>query len=383
MTDELNPSVREEHFEDVPTDVEAELDESADQLIRPWDPDSIRVNTRPFSLRNILDMIDEKDLELAPDFQRNQVWKSRQKSRLIESVLLQIPLPAFYFAEDAEGKMRVVDGLQRLSTIHEFTRGGTASGFPLSELEYIHSEHGKRFDELLPAWRRRLNNTQIVAHIIDPTTPAEVTYDIFKRINTGGTPLNAQEIRHCMSKDRSRQFLKRCTATEEFRKATGGRFHDHIRMSDRETVLRFLAFRVHDLESYRNHIGIDSFLMNATREIDDPDLTPQAELERLHGDFRTAMSSAYEIFGEHAFRKWTLTSNYRNPINKSLFETWAVALVDHEPVDLRRRRRHIQRAARELMTSDVRYVDAISTSTGDPAKVRYRFTKTAEAAAAS
>ena len=81
-------------------------------------------------------MIDDGDLELAPDFQRNTVWKARQKSRLIESILLQIPLPAFYFAEDANGMMRVVDGLQRLSTVRSYVRG-EPTDFALSGLEYL------------------------------------------------------------------------------------------------------------------------------------------------------------------------------------------------------------------------------------------------------
>jgi hypothetical protein len=116
-------SVIEETFENMPTGVEAERDDEQPEITRPWNPDDIRVGTKQFSLRNILDLIDEDGLELAPDFQRNTVWKSRQKSRLIESILLQIPLPAFYFAEDANGMMRVVDGLQRLSTVRSYVRG--------------------------------------------------------------------------------------------------------------------------------------------------------------------------------------------------------------------------------------------------------------------
>jgi len=123
---EVETEVREEYFENAPTGVEVESDDQAG-IDRPWNPSDIRVSTKQFSLRNILDLIDEGDLELAPDFQRNQVWKARQKSRLIESILLQIPLPAFYFAEDTNGMMRVVDGLQRLSTVHSFVRGGKNS----------------------------------------------------------------------------------------------------------------------------------------------------------------------------------------------------------------------------------------------------------------
>ena len=124
---EASPQIREEYFENEPTGVEVEDLEAAPGIDRPWDPADIRVSTRQFSLRNVLDMVQDGDLELAPDFQRNKVWKDHQKSRLVESVLLQIPLPAFYFAEDASGLRRVVDGVQRLSTICAFVYGGAES----------------------------------------------------------------------------------------------------------------------------------------------------------------------------------------------------------------------------------------------------------------
>jgi hypothetical protein len=221
---------QEEQFDDVPTGVEFERfdgdSETQPTIERPWDPESIRVSTKSFSLRNVLDMIEDGDLELAPDFQRNRVWKASQKSSLIESILLQIPLPAFYFAEDSEGMLRVVDGLQRLSTVKQFVRDGEGDTFALTGLEYLADAKGKRFSQLPSPWRRRIYNTQIVVHVIDPTTPTGVKYDIFKRIKTGGSPLNHQEIQHCMSKQRSRDFLRRCTHMEEFDLVTNGKLRD-------------------------------------------------------------------------------------------------------------------------------------------------------------
>lgn len=204
----------EEHEENEATGVEAELGEDAGSSTKPYDPTKIRVDPKTFSLRQIIDMIDDKDLDLAPDFQRNKVWKHREKSRLIESILLRIPLPAFYFSADGDGRLRVVDGLQRLSTVHDFVRGGEdkKGAFALKELEYLTegvAEH--RFDELDANWKRRIQQTQIFVNVIDPQTPSQVKFDIFKRLNTGGTPLKAQEIRHCMSQQRSREFLKACT----------------------------------------------------------------------------------------------------------------------------------------------------------------------------
>lgn len=377
-SDTDDPAVVEEHFLNEPTGVEAEQNDATADIEHPWQPDQIRVTTKNFSIRNILDMIEEESLELAPDFQRNTVWKDRQKSRLIESLLLQIPLPAFYFAEDGDGLMRVVDGLQRLSTVSAFAR---EDGFRLRDLEYLGDVEGMQFLDLPAQWRRRVNNTQIVVHVIDPLTPRGVKYDIFKRINTGGTPLNGQEIRHCMSKSRSRDFLKMCAHSIEFRNTTG-MTGDHVRMEDRELALRFFGFRTLGVDGYERLRAMDPFLEAANELLDDPAKMSESRLEELFADFERAMFNARLVFGVHAFRKWPLEAVHRNPINRPLFETWSIALVDCDPDDLAGRRENIVGAARTAMTSNRVYIDAISSSTGDPRKVRLRFEIAAAAAAA-
>lgn len=216
---------REEYFENSPLDVELEDHGDDEAIARPWDPNKIRVSTKNFSIRQVLDQIDDHDLELAPDFQRNFVWTLDQKSRLIESILLQIPLPTFYFAEDDDGMYRAVDGLQRLTTIHSFVRRGE---FALRGLEYLNSANGQYFEDLPQAWKRRIFSSQLVVHVIDPSTPSDVKYNIFKRLNTGGSPLNAQEIRHCMSKNRSRDFLRKCAFSPEFEQVAGGALRPYV-----------------------------------------------------------------------------------------------------------------------------------------------------------
>jgi hypothetical protein len=376
---QIAPDVVEDVFEGRPTGVEVEqvgVDEAT--IERPWNPEHIRVTTSAFSLRNILDQIDEVSLELAPDFQRGKVWRAEQKSLLVESLLLQIPLPAFYFAEDFDGVFHVVDGLQRLSTLHAFVRGPK---FALRGLEYLHDANGRRFDDLDMQWQRRINNTQLVVNVIDPTTPTDVMYDIFKRINTGGTPLNAQEIRHCMSKPRSREILKRMTHAPEFSKATSG-LTDHIRMNDREMALRFAAFHVLGLAEYLRNPVMESFLMRATKILDNPAELSDNAAEDLVAIFVKAMSNAHLIFGDNAFRKWPKHAYGRSPINRALFETWSTAMAKYDAVDLVRRKTDIVSAARGRMTSDIQYLDSITSSTADRRRVSYRFDATEQDAKA-
>jgi len=363
------------------TGVELEMLEDGEEDVPsiPWDPSLIRVDAKAFSLRNILDMIDDGDLQLAPDFQRRSVWTRGQKSRLIESVLLRIPLPAFYFSADEDGKMLVVDGLQRLSAIYDFVKRKPKDkrSYKLFKLEYLQDEvGGKYFQELIGTrWARRIYSTQIIANIVDPQTPDKVKFDIFKRINTGGSPLNAQEIRHCMSKQRSRNFLKKLAASKAFNEATGNNLHNHIRMVDREVILRFCAFRlIESLEKdYVHHNTMNAFLTEITRKIDTE--VSNKELEKLAKDFERAMNNACKIFGKHSFRKWPIDTDKAYPINRALFEAWGIALVDYEWQTIKPYKPAIVKAAREMMLNDNEFLSAISTSTNTASKIELRFSR--------
>ena len=363
----------------VDNDPEVEPDhEVFHDIDHPWDPEDIRVSTRNFSLRNTIDMIAEGGLDLAPDFQRLHVWNQVQKVQLIESVLLQIPLPAFYFAEDAAGVMQVVDGVQRLSTINDFVAGepSQGGGFPLIGLEYLGDVKGQRFNDLPAVWKRRIYNTQIVAHVIEPSTPPAVMYDIFRRINTGGTPLRAQEIRHCVSKKRSRSYLKELTEAPAFETATNGKLKNHIRMVDRELALRFVAFWRSGPEGYSRSDSLESFLLRATRSLDNEHEIGDSTLIDIRTAFECGLTLAHEVFGPYAFRKWPTGLDRLAPINRALFETWTVELARSDKTGVQENAEEIRDLARQGMAFDTDYIQSISSATGDVRAVQMRFQKT-------
>ena len=362
-----------------PDDLQIETEDPQFRDIeRPWDPESIRVATNSFSIRNMIDLIAEGSLDLAPDFQRLQVWKEVQRAQLIESILLQIPLPAFYFAEDAEGMLQVVDGVQRLSTIYDFVKGGNSGkgGFPLNGLEYLADVKGKHFDDLPNLWKRRIYNTQIVAHVIAPTTPPDVMYDIFRRINTGGTPLTGQEIRHCVAKKRSRAFLKRLVTLPSFEKATPPTLQGHKRMVDQEVALRFTAFWHLTPENYSIDETLDGFLLQTIRDIEDPQVLDDLALDGISVAFARGLSLAHEVFGNDAFRKWPTNSDRRNPFNRALFEAWTVELAKADAEAVTISKLNICRSAREAMTTDDTYISSVSSATGNSVSVHTRFERT-------
>ena len=339
---------------------------------KPWDPSKVRVGTKAFSLRQIVDEIQDGTIDLAPDFQRDYVWKDRQKTLLIESILLGIPLPAFYFSAAHDGSHQVVDGVQRLSTVRDFAAGA----FDLSEdLEYLRDLAGKRFGQLDALLKRRFQQTQIVVHVIEASSPADLKYDIFKRINTGGSPLMPQEIRHCMSRARSRDLLQRLATLPAFLSAV--QLRSTQRMEDRELVLRFVAFlRLYRtdpaLTPYSKYETLDSFLLAATEELDDPSQVSDTELQELETLLQQAMQRAANVFGDHAFRKWPAGDDKRRPLNRPLFECWTVILALAGPITSEQSVA-IRDAARTAMTTDDRYQRSITGGTGKPEQVKARF----------
>jgi hypothetical protein len=217
-----------------------------------------------------------------------------------------------------------------------------------------------------------MRQTQFATYVIDPQTPEQVKFDIFKRINTGGSPLNAQEIRHSMMTSRSRELLKGLSQCEQFRRAVPEALHDHPRMVDREIILRFLAFALlEDVERYADET-MEAFLVRAVARLNDPSDIDDARLSTLRTQFETAMDNAAFLFGEHAFRKWPAGKERKYPFNRALFESWSFALCTVSESALAPHKSQLVEATRELMR-DPAYVDAITLSTGDPAKVKTRF----------
>ena len=366
-------NIREEYFESQATGVEFE-DENRPQSEdpEPWDPEKIRIQTKHYSLRNMVDMIADGDIDLAPDFQRNYVWNARQRSGLIESLLLGIPLPSFYFNEDTKGRLQVVDGVQRLTTIFRYVK---EQSIKLGKVTYLQDLEGKGFNDLANLFRRRLYGSQFVAHVIDPQTPYRVKFDVFRRINTGGSPLSPQEIRHCMSETRSREFLKELVSDQSFITATGGALRNHPRMADREVALRFVAFRLFTADEYAKYGSFNEFLGFVTKRLDDPG---NESLDRLRADFVRGMKNGYSVFGDRAFRKWPRDTNWKNPINRALFESWGTVLADHDETAVLSVADDLVRRARDMMTDDRDFIYSISSATGDIRNVRTRFGKVRE-----
>ncbi|MBK9263259.1 MAG: DUF262 domain-containing protein [Polyangiaceae bacterium] len=343
-------------------------DTSADGIVRPYDASKLRVSKWAPTLDLILKRIKRGEIDLAPGFQRKAgLWKDTAQSRLIESILIRIPLPAFYMDAINEDVMAVIDGIQRLTALDRFVNRGELR---LTGLEFLVDLQGKSFSELPRGLQRRIEETQVDVNIIEKGTPVEAKLNLFKRINTGGLSLTAQEIRHAINPGASRAFLKELAECTELKEATGGALSSD-RMDDRECVLRFVAFILTPAENYPN-TDFDPFLNQAMQAIDRMNPEQRAELATR---FRRAMTSASHVLGNKAFRK-VMPSGRRGPINKALFEAWSVnldACSDEEIAVLATRSETLVSHFVQRLANVPEFEQALSQGTGDRNKVKLRF----------
>jgi hypothetical protein len=188
-------------------DFDEEEDVALDMIRTPFDPANVDIFDRKLTISSLLERLKHRELRLTPDFQRRaNLWDAPRKSRLIESVLLRIPLPSFYFSEDSDGNFEVVDGLQRLCSIFHFVdhaalnkaTGSKLDPLRLQGLQYLIEKEEKSFDELERSFQRRINELEINVNVIRATTPKAVMFNVFARLNQGGLPLAAQEIRNAI-----------------------------------------------------------------------------------------------------------------------------------------------------------------------------------------
>ncbi|EBD1720887.1 DUF262 domain-containing protein, partial [Campylobacter coli] len=220
--------------------------------------EKIRIEKGRMSLFEIKRRIEKGDIQIDPDFQREDVWVYKQKYELIESVLMGIPIPVFYFFENKEGKIQVVDGRQRITTFIEFMD----NKFELKQLNIIKNIIGKKFSNLDKIQQRKIEDYQIDTYIIQPPTPEQVKFDIFDRVNRGGTRLNNQEMRNALYQGNSTELINELSKEECFKKATAYSIKSN-HMKDRYIILRFIGFYIYYSKTNNNieyKGNIDDFL---------------------------------------------------------------------------------------------------------------------------
>ncbi|MBQ8639843.1 MAG: DUF262 domain-containing protein [Lachnospiraceae bacterium] len=289
-------------------------------------PAEVNISQKPVTIYNLMERLENDEINLNPGFQRHSnLWSREQQSRLIESLMLKIPIPAFYFDASSEDNWVVIDGLQRLTAFRNYLTGiengdGIKEKFRFKGLQYLADFENLTFDDLPRQYMRRIKETSVIAYTVEKGTPDEVVFNIFQRINTGGVVLNDQEIRQALHQGKATEMIQRLAENEAFLRATGNAVPVE-RMVDREYVTRYLAFtELNCVTEYKGNI--DNFLIKAMKYVE---MLDDKQMEEIEQHFVCVMDSCYEIFGKYAFRKYS-ESGRRGPINKALFELWSVCL---------------------------------------------------------
>jgi hypothetical protein len=319
----------------------------------------------------VVKRIENKRYILDPDFQRDFVWPTQKQSKLIESCIMRIPLPVFYVAEAKDGRIIVVDGLQRLTTFARFLGNhfklvGLSSG---EDGTGSHELEGKFFNDLPLSLQERVQDTQLTMYILDAKAPERARLDIFERVNSG-EPLTRQQMRNALYNGEATNWLKAAAEGDAFRSATGQSLNPKT-MRDREAINRFCAFKLLGRAKYKTS-DMDGFLADGLTKLASLSVEERAS---LRARFDNAMVLNRKLFGEHSFRKSLASkelSPYRSVINISLFEVCAV-MMSALPAELDSAGQEKLRNSIIELVADEDFARAITYSTNSTAAVQKRF----------
>jgi hypothetical protein len=332
--------------------------------------DSVFVRTETRSVSEVVKRIESQRYVLDPDFQREFVWANQKQSKLIESCVMRIPLPVFYVAEAPDGRIVVVDGLQRLTTFTRFLNNHLKlTGLAGDDNTGSHALEGKYFKDLPISLQERVEDTQLTMYILDAKAPERARLDIFERVNSG-EPLTRQQMRNALYNGPATIWLKESADGRAFQLATGRSLNSKA-MRDREAINRFCAFKLLGRRSYTKG-DMDPFLADGLNRLA---TLPSKERADLREMFDMTMELNRRLFGVHAFRKslGAAPSSARSVINISLFEVCAVTMCDEsvlvadQSLDAQ-----LKNAVMALLHNDI-FVRAISSGTSSTESVQTRF----------
>lgn len=343
---------------------------STEEITKPFNPNEIDVDISTVNLGSLIDQLENDEIDLQPDFQRvTDVWDNVKKSRLIESILLGLPLPSFYFSEDpVSQKLSIIDGLQRICAIRDFVLE-KENPLKLEGLQFLKNFDGFTFSQLARPEVKRIKSLKITMNTLRKGTPLDVKYIIFQRVNTAGVPLTPQEMRHALNQGPAAIFIKELADMESFKKATNYSVESK-RMQDRDFVNRFIAFFI----GYQDYMGdLDMFLNDKMGELNK--MTSE-QRDDIRVSFDKAMKCCYEIFKKDTFRKRYKQGDRRKPISKSVYDTLSVniAWLSDEERKLLLKNTEAFKAGMIRLFNDKKFDFSITTGTGKKYNVEQRFT---------
>jgi hypothetical protein len=334
----------------------------------PKEQRNLRTQAYDKSVDDLIRMIREGDIILNSEYQRNYIWDNKKASLLVESIILNIPIPVIYASEEEDSSWNIVDGLQRLSSLKRFFD----NNFKLSGLEILQELDGLRYEDLPSKAKRILKNGIIRIILIFNDSHPEIKYDIFMRLNTGSVRLKEQELRNCLFRGSLNDSLKELRKIPKFLQILGLK-EPHKRMDDIELILRYFALsKGYDKERVKvnNYKGkLKTFLNNFMNE--NKSLTEEKLIE-LKNKFEGTIDKVYSVFGNKAFRKMNEDGSFDTSVNRAIMDYIMISFEKYEPEKITSKKDDILKLFGDLPITNTEFNESITVGTSDTKRIEYR-----------
>ena len=305
----------------------------------------IRTDSYAMSISEWASLYEGNEIDIHPEFQRFFRWTPFQKSRLIESILLGIPIPPIFVSQRGDGIWDVVDGLQRLSTIYEFmgilkdAQGDYKPKLKLERPNLLTALEGKMWDEetespdyLTPQQRLIIKRSKIDVNIILRESDTNTKYELFNRLNTGGTQLSDQEVRNSilvMLNPALYESMNELAVNEKFREIVALTDRALEERYDLDLITRFLVFRTMSEGDLKRVGDLNDFMTTQIQEIAKD---PKYDIQQAKDAFGQTMSLLYSTMGNESFKKYDLSrKKFTGGFTISAFEGIALGIAYHYP----------------------------------------------------
>lgn len=366
----LDEMIQEEKkdFDIVLENEELELNEDTSRKII-W-------QAKDFSIREFASMLQDGDLDLQPNYQRKYVATPKIASKLIESIIMDVPIPVIYLAEEKDSTYSVIDGQQRLTSFLSFINGKFPDGntFKLTGLKVYKELNRKLFAELDKEFQNKIRKTTLHTIVIKKESNEDVKFEIFERLNTGSIKLNEDEIRNTVYRG---EYIKLLAELEE-----NETFHDIVqkdnykkRMIYRGMILRFFALSEKSYINYK-----PSMKQFCNKELRDNRYLSTEKVKEYKERFLHCVDLVKVVFGDKAFRRYIPAENENTSgnwtstrINMALYDIQICGFVNHSKNEVLRNADFIREAMIDLMINSQDFINSIEIQTSDKEVLKRRF----------
>ena len=329
------------------------------------DTKKVFTDTKDYPLSIIKEMFDDGDIIPQPDYQRDYIMDEKKASKLIESVLLRIPIPTVYLCEERDGTLSIIDGQQRLTSFVKFLK----NEITLKNLEEYTDFNGKKFMDLDKTVQRTIKNTSIHSIVIKKESQ-ELKYEIFARLNQGSTSLKPQELRNCIYRGSFNNMLEDISRSNKTLAFLIGA--ENKRKSYQEMVLRYFALK--NWQEYSSSIAKTLNLYMEKHQNDSKE-----EIEKLKKEFNSNIDIIKQVLGKDAFFGYDREKRkMMNKFSGSTYDSIIIAFSLFNNHDIMVHSDQIRQKIKEMKMNDIEYQDYTYASTGSKVRVYGRIMKVYE-----